>query len=272
MRMNNFLIDRKSVREYKSRNISRRDMRAVKELLENIANQPTKRYFDFILFEDGKKVYEELDGYGGYGGVMIDSPHYIGIRLREPSNEAIISASYYSEELMTELIELDFGTCWLTIKEVDKDIRAKALGEDNKNIAYLISFGNPKPRNPFDTVTPDKSSRDSLDELVFKEELGNKIDLAELEERGLDDLFYYIRFAPSTKNSQPWTFVLKKDRVDLYIEEIDGKIHLMDAGIIMYYFATLGSYMGLYNTWDIDPDINENKRVDGYKKIGSFSL
>lgn len=272
MRMNNFLLNRKSVRDYKNRSISRREMRAVEELSDNIANQGTKKFFEFVIFNDGKRVYEYLENHGGYEGRMIESPHYIGVKLKEVNNEAIVRASYYSEELITELIELDLGTCWVTIKDVDKDIRAEALGEENKNIGYLIAFGNPVPANPFDTVKEGKTDRSSVFDIVFKDELNNRIDSLELETRGLDSLFYYVKFAPSTQNSQPWRFVLKNDRVILYLEEVNGKINYMDAGIIMYYFRILVAYLGLNNKWDLAENLNDENTINGYKEIASYKL
>ena len=92
------------------------------------------------------------------------------------------------------------------------------------------------------------------------------MDFAILEERGLDDLFYYVKFAPSTKNSQPWRFVLKGTHVELYLKEIDQRVEYMDAGIIMYYFQILASYMGIYNKWTLAEDLNTKNMVKGYKK------
>lgn len=272
MRMNNFLLNRKSVRDYRNRKISRREMRKIEELADNIASQGSKRYFDFIIFNDGKKIYENLDGHGGYKGRMIESPHYIGIRLREVSNEAIVRASYYTEELISELIELDLGTCWTTIKDVDIKIREEALGEENKNIGYLVAFGHPSPKNPFDTVEEGKTDRKPVEELVFKNELGEKIEIRELEDRGLENLFYYVKFAPSTQNSQPWRFVIKNDKVVLYLSEIDGKINYMDAGIIMYYFSSLVTYIGLSNKWNLNEKLNDKETMDGYKEIAYYKL
>ena len=149
MRMNNFLLDRKSIREYKNRSIGRKKLRELDELKENIRNQSPKKCFDFILFENGKDVYKNLQGQGGYNGNMIESPHYIGVRLSEVSHESMVLASLYTEELITGLIELDLGTCWVTIKDASKESRARALGEENKNIAFLISLGLPKTKKSF---------------------------------------------------------------------------------------------------------------------------
>ncbi len=272
MRMNNFLLDRKSVREYRDKKISRKDRRTVEELADNLADQSTDNLFEFIFFDNGENVYENLKNVGGYEGNMIESPQYIGIKLNEITNEAIVSASFYAEELITELIGLDLGTCWVTIKDVNTNIRANALGEENKNIGYLIAYGYPKPANPFDTVKDGKTSRVSSDEIVFKDELNNPIRTEELELRGLDNLFYYVKFAPSTENSQSWRFVVKNDRVVLYLEEINGKINYMDAGIIMYYFSSLIQYIGLNNVWEFDENLNDTETTDNYKKIAYYLI
>ena len=85
-------------------------------------------------------------------------------------------------------------------------------------------------------------------------------------------LFYYVKFAPSTQNSQPWRFVLKNDRVILYLEEVNGKINYMDAGIIMYYFRILVAYLGLNNEWDLAENLNDENTINGYKEIASYKL
>lgn len=108
--------------------------------------------------------------------------------------------------------------------------------------------------------------------MVFDQNLDKPVDMAYLEERGLDDLFYYLRFAPSTKNSQPWRFVLSGHRLVLYMEEQDQKVNLMDAGIIMYYFKQLASYIGISEDWKLDKNLNDDKMLGKYKRIGEINL
>ncbi|NMA86577.1 MAG: nitroreductase [Tissierellia bacterium] len=270
MLMSNFLKDRKSVRDYKKKKLDSEIIADVKVLFEEIQGEANNKYFDFILFEEGEKIYNDLRGIGGYAGVMIESPHYIGIRLKEINEESIILASYYTEKLMGNLSNLNLGSCWLGIKNVDKNIRANTLGEENENIAYLVAFGYPKAKNPF--INEGSSSRIGVEDIVFKEELGKTIDIIELENRGLDDLFYYVRFAPSSLNSQPWRFILEKDKVVLLLSYENGEVNLMDAGIIMYYFEELSKTIGINNKWELSKakDIEyENKK---YKFIGEFKL
>ena len=247
-------------------------MKKVRDAIEELEKEETRILFDLVLFQDGKKIAKGFEGEGGYHGKMIESPHYIGIRLREATAEAIVVASYYTERLITVLTSLNLGTCWVTIKDVDRGLRSAYLGEDNKNIAYLLAFGHSKASNPFDTVKDEKSQRIGIEDMVFDQNLDKPVDMAYLEERGLDDLFYYLRFAPSTKNSQPWRFVLSGHRLVLYMEEQDQKVNLMDAGIIMYYFKQLASYIGISEDWKLDKNLNDDKMLGKYKRIGEINL
>lgn len=256
IQMKNFLLGRESTREYSSRKVSRRQINKIEEVMKELDSQGVKKYFSFLLFKDGDRIFQGLKGHGGYEGFMIESPHYIGIRLEELSGEAVIKSAYATEKLITELTDLDLGSCWITLKGVDSKIKKEVLGQENTNIDYLIAFGNTKLSNPFETVKSEKSSRMSIEELVFDGELGKPICLKELEHRGLEEVFYYIRFAPSTLNSQPWRFVLKAHSVDLYLCKIENQFNLIDAGIVMYYFKELAVYSGIRSDWEVIPTVN----------------
>lgn len=269
--MSNFLKDRKSIRDYKKKKLDEKARENLLAIFKELEREVNNNYFEFILFEDGYKIYGSLDGIAGYSGVMIESPHYIGIRLKEVTEESIIQASYYTEKLMTKLTKLNLGSCWISVKDVNKNIKANILGDENKNIGYLVALGYPKARNPFAQETT--SSRHGLEYFVFKDQIGKVISLEELENRGLDDLFYYIRFAPSNYNKQPWRFVLEDDKVVLLLEySEDSKTDLMDTGIIMYYFEVLAEVIGLNNKWKnvSAPDIEYGGHK--YKTIGEFYL
>lgn len=270
MLMSNFLKNRRSVREFKDRQVKGQVLDKLLEIFKSIEEEASGKSFNFILFKDGRNVYKLLEGEAGYAGVMIKSPHYIGVRLKEVTEPAIIEASYYTEKLMGKLTELNLGSCWVNVKYADKGLKAAALGGENKNIGYLVAFGYPKAKNPF--LDEPVSARYSIEEIVFKEEFGNKISLQELEDRGLDDLFYYIRFAPSNYNKQPWRFILKKDRVQLLLEVDEGRTDLMDAGIIMYYFEEMAKTIGLRNKWKlVDKEVIQHEGKE-YRLIGEYSI
>lgn len=269
--MSNFLKGRKSTREYKNKKISEGTRNAILRIFEELEEEAGNKHFRFILFEEGDTVYKLLKGLGGYSGVMIESPHYIGIRLKEINAESIINASYYTEKLMTKLSQLNLGSCWVNVKNVDREIKSEVFGDENKNIGYIIAFGYPKATNPF--VGEPFSSRLNIQDIVFNEELKNPINMEELERRGLDDLFYYIRFAPSSYNRQPWRFILKNHKVVLMLETSgEGKTDLMDAGIIMYYFVELAKTIGINGQWKIIDHSYINDNGNTYRYIGEFQL
>lgn len=270
MLMSNFLKNRKSVREYKNKEITGEVKKKILSIFDELEREDGNKHFNFVLFEDGDRVYRLLDGLAGYSGVMIKSPHYIGIRLKEVTTDSIIYGSYYAEKLMTEISTLNLGSCWINVKFVDKEIKSKAFGEDNKNIGYIIAIGYPKAANPF--AEEPFSSRVSIQDIVFDEELGRPISMEKLEGRGLDDLFYYIRFAPSNYNKQPWRFILKNDRVILLLEvSEEGKTDLMDAGLVMYYFVELAKTIGINGQWTIaDNQVSHDGK--NYRQIGEFQL
>ncbi|NLX62417.1 MAG: nitroreductase, partial [Tissierellia bacterium] len=184
MLMSNFLKSRSSTREYKNKKINSETRSTILKLFEELEEEAGNRYFNFILFEEGDRVYRLLKGLAGYSGVMIESPHYIGIRLKEVNDESIINASYYTEKLMTKLSQLNLGSCWVNVKYVDKGIKSEAFGEENKNIGYIVAFGYPKAKNPF--LQEPFSSRLDIQDIVFDGEIGKKISMEDLEKRGLD--------------------------------------------------------------------------------------
>lgn len=270
MLMTNFLSSRKSVREYKKKIVSPMLLDNIQEYLNLLEKEDGTGNIKFRLYENGDRIYDGLKGLGGYSGVMIESPHYIGLDLKNKEEGTIIYGAYYMEKLITKLHSMGLGSCWISIENVDKRLKEEIFGNISGEINYLLALGYAKPNNPF--VNEPFSHRIGVDELVFNNKIGERISDLELENRGLDDLFYYIRFAPSALNKQPWRFLLEKDKVVLLIKYADGEEpNLLDAGIIMYYFEELGKAIGLSGKWTL---IQGEEKVgdENYKYIGEFKL
>lgn len=269
--MNNFLKNRKSVRDFKDKKLDKKTIQKVKEYCQQLENEKSKGDFRFVLYEDGQKVFDALEGVGGYSGVMIESPHYIGLNFKDNKKESIIYGAYYMEKLITELTNLNIGSCWISLKDVDEKSKKELLGIKEGNIKYLLSIGYPIAKNPF--VAEPTSSRLSIEDIVFKDEIGKVANIDELESRGLDDLFYYIRFAPSSYNKQPWRFVLKDHKVILLMAySNDEEINLVDAGIIMYYFENLAKAIGINSKWKLIEVPDYKNEMCKYKYIGEFRI
>ncbi|WP_406241663.1 nitroreductase family protein [Tissierella carlieri] len=270
MLMTNFLKKRKSVREFKNKKINSDILDEIKLYLDSLEREYGTGNLKFKLYEYGEKLYEGLRGIGGYSGVMIESPHYIGLELIDDKDRNTIYGSYYMEKLITKLNTMGLDTCWVSVGNVDKDTKKDIFGDMAGEINYILAIGYGKARNPF--INDSFSDRIGVEEIVFTDKIGNHANVDDLENRGLGDLFYYIRFAPSTLNKQPWRFLLERDKVTLLIKYNKGEEpNLIDAGIVMYYFESLGESIGLNSKWQLVSNTVEEGN-DCYRYIAELKL
>lgn len=265
--MNNFLKTRKSVRDFKLRDLSDDTLIKIKQICSEVSKEDGQKLVSFNIIKDGKKVYEALDGIAGYSGVMIKSPHYIVINRSDDSAKSMMLQSYYTESLITKLHDLDIATCWVGLFNVNEDTKRKVFDMYANNLDFVLAIGYEKPSNPFDL---DKySERKPVEEIVFDGSFKNHMDIDMLENLGLDDVFYYARFAPSTSNIQPWRFLIKGSYVYLYIEDNDGKPSYVDAGIMMYYLRSMLKMRHDNNMWEL---IDDGEIIDGHILVAKIKL
>lgn len=271
MNINNFLRNRESVREFRNRSVSRDKLATIKSLIEDLIADEDMEHIGLKLHENGKGIVANLEGKAGYAGVMIESPHYIAIDLKDREEKTLIDTGYYTEKLVTEIINLDLGTCWVHVGNVEDDLKKKTFGQDTVNVQFLLAFGREKRKNPFSEKS--FSVKRGVEEIVYDEEIEKFFTVEDLENKGLMDLFYYVRFAPSTKNLQPWRFLIKNGKVELFIryEEWYDSI-LIDAGIVMYYFEELAHYDGMDSKWEIVDFEKLEVEEYTYKKIAEYKL
>lgn len=271
MIMANFLKTRKSVRDFKNKKIDVDKLDKVKEILESLVDEDNlKGKIEFKLYENGEYIYYNLEGVAGYSGVMIESPHYISIDVKDNDDKTLIYEGYYAEKLITELNKMGIETCWISVNDLDDTVKKRTFGDYTTKVEYILAIGYSKARNPF--LQEPFSERLGLEELVYDRVLDEHLDIDDLERKGLGDIFFYIRFAPSTRNLQPWRFIIEDHKVELYIKFEEGERPLfIDAGIIMYYFEQLALYLGIKNKWILGDGVLEFKGGQ-YKYIGEYHL
>lgn len=268
MLMTNFLRDRKSVREFKNKNIDLETIKTIKSYLKSLEEETEN--VKFKIYENGDYIYDRLKGISGYSGLMVESPHYIALQQINDDRFALVDGAYHMEKLITQLNRLGIETCWISVGSIEADFKETVFGEHTGNIDYMLAIGYGKKRNPF--IKQSTSERLGVDEIVCSGNIGKKVDEQELEHRGLDDLFYYVRFAPSRWNRQPWRFLLDKNKVTLLIryDEKDTH-HLVEAGIIMYYFKELAKTIGLENEWQTVEGIYDGEDAK-YEYVAEYKL
>src|SRR5699024_8189472 len=186
------------------------------------------------------------------------------------SPKNIIRAAYGMEKMITKAIELNLGTCWISIQDVDENFKKEIYPGLEGNMDYLLAIGNPVPKNPF--IEESSSGRHSVDEVVLNGKVGKPISYEELETRGLSDLFYYLRFAPSSHNSQPWRYILKNDRIILTLKDSDENLNLTDAGIVIYYLEQMLKSIGLSGGWQLIPQEFDEYEGSKYTHIAEFKI
>lgn len=264
MVMTNFLQKRKSVRDFKNKEIARDDIEAIKNYIEEIEKETASVSFKF--YENGSIIYDGLKGKAGYSGVMIESPSYIALMKNDETKESCLNTGYYLEKLNTKIVNLDLDSCWITLDNVDETTKSNLFGADGPKVDYVIALGHGVGKKLF---TPETTSgRYTMDKIVFKDEIGNAIFEDELETLGLLDIFATVRFAPSHKNCQAWRFVIKDHSIVLYMEKTkEDSRSLVDMGVMMFYFEEMAKTIGRYGKWSV---ILEDE--DKYLKVAEFSM
>lgn len=264
MVMTNFLQKRKSVRDFKNKEIARDSIEAIKNYIEEIEKETETVSFKF--YENGSIIYNGLKGKAGYSGVMIEAPSYIALMKKDEEKESCLNTGYYLEKLNTQIVNLDLDSCWITLDNVDDETKKNLFGAEGTKVDYVVAFGYGVGKKLF---TPETTSgRYTMNQIVFKDEIGNEISADELETTGLLDIFASVRFAPSHKNSQPWRFVMEDHNVVLYMEKSDEDSRsLVDMGVVMFYFEEMAKTIGRYGKWSV---ILEDQ--DKYLKVAKFSM
>lgn len=247
---------RTSTREYKDTAIDEATRKKLFEIVDAEAEKLGKDDLSFLVNTDGESIYKALEGVAGYRGIMIKAPAYIALNALNDNPASIVKGAYGMEEIITKLNELGLGSCWITVSDVEKTVKQSAFNFTEGDVNLLLAVGYPLDgevrQQRFDDRKP-------TEDLVFLGDFDTQATDEDLEQRGLNDIFDYAKFAPSTQNEQPWRFVIVDDEINLYIENYKGDVNLIDAGIIMYYVDELGKSLAMTSGWDIKPEISSDK-------------
>lgn len=274
MTFRKFLTELQSIRDYQQQSVGNLILGEVKSFLDSINLFSEKEYnFSFKLFENGTEVFDRLEGVGGYSGIMIKSPYYIGLLLNDDAIPSEFFGAYYMQSIVKKLYDLGLGSCWINVSNVSAEIKANLLKDSNKNINYLLAFGKAHEKSikqkskslyvqsgtsayksdPYGAEIVKNMGSDAtrlgLEEIVYLYEWGNEVSYEELENRGLADLFLYVRNAPSYKNKQPIRFILKDGEAYLAVINPENRENITDAGIMMFTAEGMAKDLGIPSKW-----------------------
>lgn len=134
--------------------------------------------WEFIIIKD-KKTLADISRFARYSGYLVDVPMAIavivppiGIKFSwvEKIGEPRFAAAMAVQNMMLAAWELGIGTCWVSI---ERDKVARILNvPDTHFVLTVIPIGFPE------TIPPkhDEKFRKRIDEIIFHEKYGEKID------------------------------------------------------------------------------------------------
>ena len=261
----------RTVRDYKKDPVSPALIEEVVETGKTAMGIAGGRNVSILFIDHGKEVCERLSGKEGYYGKMIDAPHYLAITSKVFPNY-LENSGYIMELMRLKASELGLGTCWITIEDEDTLREVLHIGGEERITAFAAIGQSYK--GIFKNDMSKQSGRMGLEEIAFMERWGTRCTLEDLEARGLADVFYYTRLAPSWGNRQPWQFIIDKDRILLTIFREEETMEL-DAGIVMLYLEKSAHEEGIPGSWVLDIPENMKEAYDIPKDrtlVGYYSI
>lgn len=246
-----YLAQRKSYRSYQEHDLDEGTQSQLKYYMEQLNETYGKEWFELSFFPNGREIFKKLDGAAGYHGVMIASPHYVGFSVKKDTYEAYLWGAYALAALEKKAFELDVESCWLSLQDAPRALRASLTQDPEEVTQVLLAIGQGKEHLPY--RPNETANRLPLSELVFDEDLDHPFDLEKLASWGIEDLFFYVRNAPSAYNKQPWRFVIRGGEVWLAMETFDDENKYFDAGIVMFLFEGLAADDNYIGKWKLEP-------------------
>jgi hypothetical protein len=291
MKFREFMVNSHSTREFVDIGVVEQDMKEIKTYLDEVNSTVGKeKGFSLILIENGAIVYQNLEGSGGYGGVMIKGPHYIGLRLDKADHEIEIFGAFYMQSVVKKIYDLGLGSCWIALSEISQAQEEKLLGGQKGIVEHLLVFGKPVKKesstdkhttviscdtkyeqNPYGItmITTNDESRLSVVDTVFLQNWGNVAPFSEMEKRGVLDLLYYVRNSPSFQNIQPCRLILKDGYAELAVVNPEREENYTDAGIMLFTLEGLAKELSFPSNWHF---IQDDSGSTEYRRVAHFDL
>jgi hypothetical protein len=291
MKFREFTVNSHSTRDFVDGGVEERDINEIKAYLDEVNSTVGKeKGFTLILMENGAAVLQNLEGSGGYGGVMIKAPHYIGLRLDKADHEVEVFGAFYMQSVVKKLYDQDLGSCWITLNGISQTQEDKLLAGQAGIIEHLLAFGKAAKKenkndkhttiincdtkyeqNPYGItmITTSDESRLSVVDTIFLQNWGNVAPYEEMEKRGVLDLLYYVRNSPSFQNGQPCRLILKDGYAELAVVNPDQEENYTDAGIMLFTLEGLAKELSFPSNWHF---INDDSGNIEYRRVAHFDL
>lgn len=254
MKFSKLVEDMRTIRDYKKDPVNPQVIQEIIDIGKHTEGPAEGKSVSVLFIDNGKEIFEKLSGKAGYFGKMIEAPHYLAITSKAFPGY-IENSGYIMEAMRLKAWELGLGTCWLNIQD-EEALKAILTIESDDRLTAFVAIGY-QYKGIFKKDISPKSDRLGIEELIYLHHWENPCPIEELENRGLANMFYYAKFAPSWGNKQPWRFIVDKDKVLLIVPNKEEASLGLDTGIMMLYLEKAAHEEGMKGSWKMDVvDVN----------------
>ncbi len=263
---------RKSIRTFQKKSLTKKDEKAVKDILEELQNKkgPFGNAIKLFFYDKPYTGDDTSVQIGTYGWIK-NPPAFVAGCVKN-TFEGILDYGYIFEEVILKLTKLDLGSVWLggsfnrstfnyllTEGEVVPAITPVGYSAENKSIREKVirTVAKGDQRKPFETLF---FENDSLTPLSKDHQIAKYLEL--------------IRIGPSASNKQPWRVIVKGNKAHFYLEKTPGygqglsfEVQALDLGIAICHFELGLISDGKTYAIVVDPD---HPKVEKMKYIISF--
>jgi len=263
------IMQRRSYRNYRPQPIPENILAMLREGFASGIEGPFGSRPQLLLIEDSGAG---LRGVPGTYGVIRGARHFIAAVDRADWKEQTPEdIGYALESVILWLTELGLGSCWMGGTFNPAHFQKMLELPDDRRVVALTPLGYPEEkRHGIDRIfrrVAGSAGRKALSEILSYESgegLHPFTEGAELPLSFSPEMLELLRWAPSASNRQPWRWVLKVDRMELWLQRTKNyrkaflpDMQRMDMGIAMSHWDALCRDLGRSGLWDIQrQDVN----------------
>lgn len=205
MNMFDAIYSRKSIHHFIQEKL---EWDAIADILEFANNMPM--LFNGIAVE--YKLVSNIEAKQGFRGLFsVKAPYYICISS-EKKDDYLLNAGYLLQQLNLYITSKGFGACVIETTNPGRSLKSTMKYEYTAALAFgktseqLYRAGSEAKRLP------------EADVIVYKEDVNSD----------MKKLLTAARLAPSSYNSQPWRFVVYKNRIHIFTKKSTLMSKLLD--------------------------------------------
>lgn len=191
---------RKSVKNYRTDRISDRSINQILKFANYVIHIFGKNSIHFEIWsnEEKEKIIEHH--------VSVKAPYYL-VLSTDALEDRFVNLGFVLEQVALYLVTKGFGSCFAGLRKEKKNTEEKGKQQiDVDKILAFLAFGIPE----------EEAGNRKKQRLL---PLENVCVFRDMEEQNISQMIQAAILAPSRMNSQPWRFVVVKNRIHVFCKK-----------------------------------------------------